>query len=200
MREVQDGVAQIRHIAIDDLAEQSRGFDYVVEDQMRLSDEERARQGRLSVLAERERGREFHVFLSYNSRDARDARVLAQKLRGEGLLPWLDEHDLLAGAQVVPALDEALERAPAAALLIGPHALGPWQKQEYYSLLARHVEQRDSRRVTIIPILLPGALDLTEMPSLLKGFSMVDFRGASGFDDRSVMQRLVRSIVEAAAR
>ena len=53
--------------------------------------EESQRQGRLTILAERKRTSEFHVFLSYNRQDKDVVRTLADMLLNQGVLPWFDE-------------------------------------------------------------------------------------------------------------
>ena len=191
-----------RHFPIDDYAEQSARTDSIVDQQMALSDEERARQSRLTVLGERERRAEFHVFLCHNSKDKPDVRLLANKLREQGLLPWLDEEGILAGEQFVPALEGIIDSVPAAAIVVGPHSLGRWQEQEYYSFLQRAVEQREGsgkRPLRLIPVLLPGARAGSDLPPFLRGWSLVDFRVAGGLEADAPLRSLVRGIIGTAA-
>lgn len=189
-----------RHILIDDYAEQSAQADPDVDRQMALSDEERERQTRLAVLGERESRREFHVFVCHNNGDKPEVRLLVRKLRDQGLLPWLDEENLLAGDQFIPELEAIIESVPVAAVVFGPHSLGRWQEQEYYGLLQRSFEKRAGAGVTrlrLIPVLLPGAHAEPDLPIFLRGRSWIDFRG--GLDNAEEMRRLVRSILDAGA-
>lgn len=165
---------------------------------MALSDEERARQSRLTVLGERERRGEYHVFLCHNSKDKPVVRLLAKKLREQGLLTWLDEGELLAGEQFVPALEGLIDSVPAAAIIVGPHSLGPWQEQEYYSFFQRAVEHRTGsgkRALRLIPVLLPGAPAGDELPPFLRGWGRIDFRVEGGIEASAPLRNLVRAIM-----
>jgi small GTP-binding protein len=185
-----------RHSAIDDLAEQSAEYDLRIDHMEEDATGEQDRQKRLSVLPERERGREFDVFLCHNSVDKPTVRHLARKLRGHGVLPWLDEEGILAGTQFAPEIERLLNEVPAVAVIVGQHAMGRWQKQEYYAFLQRFVEHRDGagrRRLVLIPVLLPGTVPDLELPPFLRGFNFVDFR-RGGIDDRDELRRLVGAI------
>lgn len=187
-----------RHLSIDDYAEQSARTDSIVDQQIALSDEERERQSRLTVLGERERRGEYHVFLCHNSKDKSAVRLLARKLREQGLLPCLDEEAILAGEQFVPALEGLIGSVPAAAVIVGPHSLGRWQEQEYYSLFQRAVERpagSGKRALRLIPVLLPGAPAEGELPPFLRGWSSVDFRVEGGIEAGAPLRSLVRAII-----
>jgi small GTP-binding protein len=186
-----------RRIPIDDLAEQSTKYDVAVEEQRELTYEALQRQKRLTVVEERERRAEFHVFLCHNSQDKPDVRVLARKLREQGILPWVDEQGILAG-QFVPQLEKIIDEAPAVLIIVGPNWLGRWQQQEYYAFIQRYVEHREGKgnRLTLIPVLLPGAPSVPELPTFIRGFNWIDFRQQGGIENREQMHRLVRNILE----
>jgi small GTP-binding protein len=183
-----------RHIPLDSLAEQTTHLDRVVEHQIAESDAERERQRRLSVLSERERGGEYDVFLSYNSQDRTEVIQLAQRLRDHGVLPWFDRDELLPGTRFVPELERMLERIPCAAVIVGPHAFGPWHEHEYYTVIQRELERRHDgrRRLRVIPVLLPGAV---EPPPFLRGLVRADFRAAGDGTDREEFKKLVQAIL-----
>jgi GTPase SAR1 family protein/DNA-directed RNA polymerase subunit RPC12/RpoP len=186
-----------RLLPLDDLAERGAEADAGVEAEIALSNEERERQSRLVVLSEREARSDFHLFLCHNSKDKEDVRLLAKKLRAEGILPWMDEQGILAGGQPVPELEQVISRTPAAAVIVGPHSLGRWQQQEYYALLQRFVEHREQegrKRLLLIPTLLPGAPKPEDLPPFLRGFSWVDFR-EQGLDNRRELRKLVNVIL-----
>jgi TIR domain len=142
----------------------------VVEQDPRVKDidasahDERERQKRLAVLHERIRADDYHVFLCHNHQDKPQVRQLAQQLREQGIVPWLDEEEILAGTQFPAALERVIDEVPAVAVILGPHAIGQWQSQEYYAFLRRFVERRDgatstTTRVRLIPVVLPGVTD-----------------------------------------
>jgi GTPase SAR1 family protein len=191
-----------RHLPFDDLADRGAEADPRVDEQIALGREAQERESRRVVLPAREVRGEFHVFLCHNSKDKEEVRLLASRLRSEGILPWLDEHGLLGGTQSVAELEQVIGRAPAAAVIIGPHSMGPWQRQEYYAFLQRFVEHREEsgrKRVLLIPTLLPGAPQPEELPTFLRGFNWVDFR-TRGLEDHREMLKLVNAITDSERR
>jgi hypothetical protein len=187
-----------RHTPIEDTAEQSAQADPAVEEQLERSAEERERQSRVYVLGEREQGGEFDVFLCHNHHDKPEVRLLAGKLREQGILPWIDEEGLSAQGQFAPQLERIINEASAAAVLVGPHGLGKWQTLEYHALLQRHVEHgegKGTKRLTLIPVLLPAAPAEPDLPVFLKGFDRVDFRQEGGLDNHAQMRRLLKAIL-----
>ena len=182
---------------LDDLQEPTARFDARIQEMNLQSQEEGERQQRLVTLDEREKSLQFDVFLSHNSKDARDTARLAKVLRDEGLLPWLDLEQILPGDQFAPALERILEEVPVGLVLVGPHSLGRWQKQEYYVLLQRFVEYRQQlgkKRLRLIPVLLPGAPEDSNLPPFLRGIHRVDFRD-DGFNNSDEMRRLLKGIL-----
>jgi TIR domain len=131
------------NILIDELSEESAQTDTAVADQIIESAEERERQGRIVVLPELQKRKEFHVFLCPNSKDKPEVRRLAAKLHERGILPWVDEEGILAGDPFIPELKRVIDEVRAAAVIIGPQSLGAWQQQEYHAFLQRFVEHRD---------------------------------------------------------
>ena len=159
--------------------------------------EERERQARLTVLDERKRANEFHLFLCHNSKDKPEVRELAKVLLEHGVLSWVDENGILAGDRFAPKLEETIDRARVVAVVIGPSKLGRWQALEYQAALQRSVEERDEGgrpRVRLIPVLLPGASNLPEdLPAFLRGANAIDLR-KKGVEDADEVRRLVQAI------
>jgi hypothetical protein len=184
------------HLPMDDLAEESMRPDERIEAMDRNAADQQRRQQRLTVLAERTSQAHYHVFLCHNSRDKPAVRELARRLRDDGVLAWLDEDGILAGDQPVPSMDELLATVPAVAVIVGPHSLGRWQKQEYYAFLQRFVEHREDggEPLRLVPVLLPGAPDPGELPPLLRTFHWVDFR-SNGLGDRDAMRALLQALL-----
>jgi energy-coupling factor transporter ATP-binding protein EcfA2 len=129
----------------------------------------------------------YDTFLSYNSRDRALAKRLAERLRAEGLTPFVDFWELLGGRPWPPALEKALENSRACTVLIGPHGLGRWQIREMYAALDRQVRDPD---FPVIPLLIPGG---NEVPStFLRLNTWVDMR--RGVDDGVAFNCLLASI------
>jgi len=156
-------------------------------------------QRRMAVLNEREHRGAFQVLLSYSSLDREYAVSLAEKLRGAGILPWIDVEQIDAGASFARELERIIGNVPSAAVLIGGEPLGNWQSREYYALLERVDHRKAGGLLPLIPVLLPtAARDATGaslMPAFLAEHSYVDFR--RGFDHRGEMERFIRAILKA---
>ncbi len=182
----------VKHTPIDDLAEQSARMDRKVARQLAQSADERERQARVTVLDQRELGAEFHVFLSHNSKDRAAVQELAEALRDQGILPWVDTEQMLAGERFAPALEEVLDTVEAVAVVVGPNGIGRWHEMEYGVALQAAVEDREiGRSLRLIPVLLPGAPG--RLPAFLRGFGRVDLR--KGVEDLDSLIDLVHAIL-----
>jgi len=115
----------------------------------------------------------FDVFLSHNSRDKPAVRELAEALRARGLKVWLDEWELVPGRPWQEALEEVIETTGSSAVLVGKDGLGPWQDAEMRGCLSEFVR----RKLPVIPVLLPGALEMPKLPIFLVRFTWIDLGG-----------------------
>ena len=120
---------------------------------------------------------QFDVFLSHSSKDKPAVRQLAQSLQVRGLKVWLDEEQLVPGRPWQEALEEIIRTSCTAAVLVGKDGLGPWEIPEMRACLSEFV----SRRLPVIPVLLPGAPAKPELPLFLRAFTWVDLR--NGFSE-----------------
>ncbi len=93
------------------------------------------------------------VFISYNSRDAALVEPVVAALQARGIALWIDQEQILPGQPWLPALEQALRDGTAAAVLVGPNAIGPVQQQE----LGVALSQARNAGKPVIPVLLPGA-------------------------------------------
>jgi len=93
------------------------------------------------------------VFISYNSRDAALVEPVVAALKARGIALWIDQERILPGQPWLPALEQALRDCTAAAVLVGPNAIGPVQQQEMGVALS----QARNADKPVIPVLLPGA-------------------------------------------
>jgi small GTP-binding protein len=179
------------HVPLDDLAELSSERDDRIPDLERNAYDQQRRQQRLTVLPTRMLDQRYHVFLCHNGADKPQVRLLARQLATEGVLAWLDEDGMPVSDRLVPTLERLMMQVPAAAIVIGPHDLSPWQAQEYYVLLQRFLDAHGDGPLRIIPVLLPG-VDEDTVPPFLRTFDWVDFR--AGLDDRAAMRDLVAAL------
>lgn len=109
----------------------------------------------------------FDVFLSYNSRDRAAVLPLAEALKLRGLRVWLDDWEVAPGSLAQEVLEAGLRDSGAAAVLVGPSGIGPWENQEMWACIALAVK----RRMRVIPVILPGVPEAPDLPLLLANFS-----------------------------
>src|ERR1700751_1224270 len=95
----------------------------------------------------------FDVFLTYARSDGGAAAELNDWLRARGLRTFFDRSELRPGLRWLPALEDAIGRSDAVAILVGRHGIG--NTQQYERELA-FVRQTRDERFPIIPVLMPG--------------------------------------------
>jgi hypothetical protein len=137
------------------------------------ADAEREIAAASAVVRGKEEVAEFDVFLCHNWDDKPAVRGLAQQLRERGIRPWLDESELRPGLRWQPRLEEVLADIPAAAVILGPGGIGPWQNQELDVLMGLSVQGR----CAVVPVLLPGA-NPTDLRLFLNGLTWVNLAAA----------------------
>lgn len=128
------------------------------------------------------------VFLSHNSADKAPVKAIAEKLRAEGLRPWLDEWELRPGLPWQPNIEAALESSAAVAVFVGPDGFGPWERLEMRAALSLQVEKGNP----VIPVALPGMPEEVKLPLFLAEMTWVSF--FEGVHDPAALSRLVWGI------
>ena len=124
----------------------------------------------------------YDVFISYARSDGDAAAELNGWLVAQGFSTFFDRSALKAGLRWVPALEEAIGRARAVAILVGPHGIGATQQYERELSLVR---QTGDPAFPVIPVLTPGC----EQPptGFLRLLTWVDFsKGKSIREQRCV--------------
>jgi hypothetical protein len=120
----------------------------------------------------------FDVFLSHNSKDKPLVRGLGDELRKRSLRVWLDEWELVPGHPWQEAIEQIIQTTRSAAVLVGADGLGPWEIPEIRGCLSEFV----GRRLSVIPVLLPGAPLQPKLPLFLRQFTWVDLRAGFAQD------------------
>ena len=115
----------------------------------------------------------FDVFLCHNSQDKPEVIKIAEKLKQQGVKPWLDVWELRPGLPWQPELERHIEQIKSAAVFVGESGIGPWQEMEIQAYLRRFVKKGSP----VIPILLSNAPAKPQLPIFLEGMTWVDFRG-----------------------
>jgi small GTP-binding protein len=116
---------------------------------------------------------DYDVFLSYNSVDRGAVSGIAERLRADGLLPWIDTDDIPPGQRWQPQLATQIMGVRAVAIFLGPSGLGRWQRPEIDEFLD---EQTRRPGLRIIPVLLHGGPEAGQLPPFLRQWNAVDFR------------------------
>src|SRR5258706_15595896 len=74
---------------------------------------------------------EFDVFLSHSSKDKTRVRVVAERLRMDGLKVWFDEWVIKAGDSIPAKVEEGLEQSRVMVLCMSANAFGSdWAQLE----------------------------------------------------------------------
>ena len=123
-------------------------------------------------------GDDYDVFVSYARSDGAAAAELNGWLSAQGLSTFFDRNALRPGLRWVPALEDAIGRSKAVAILVGAHGIGNTQQYERELALIR---QTGDPAFPVIPVLMPGCdspptgfLQLLTWVDLSKGKSVRD--------------------------
>jgi small GTP-binding protein len=143
-----------------------------IEDLQRSADLERSRVAARTSVQGKEQVHEFDAFLAHNSRDKEVLEVLAEKLRDEGLNPWLDSEQIPPGRWFQEIIQDAMKKVGAAVIVIGEWGLGRWQALELRGFISRCIELD----IPVIPTLLPGGSIPSEVSPFLQELQVVEFR------------------------
>ncbi len=87
---------------------------------------------------------DYDVFLCYNSKDREHVIEIGERLKGRGILPWLDIWAIPPGTRWQKELQKQLKSIKSAAIFISPGGPGPWQELEVESLLGQIVKRDPS--------------------------------------------------------
>jgi hypothetical protein len=126
----------------------------------------------------------FDVFLAHNSDDKDEIEVIATHLLKKGLKPWFDHWHLPPGRLFQAELERVLPSVHAIAVFVGESGVGPWEALEIRAAISQFVK----RHLPVIPVLLPGAPQVPELPLLLQEFSWVRF--SASVDDTEALAAL----------
>jgi hypothetical protein len=114
----------------------------------------------------------FDVFLCHNGEDKPAVREIAQRLKKEGIKPWVDVDQIRPGTSWQTTLGEQIESIKSAAVFVGENGIGPWQDEEIQAFLNEFMR----RKCPIIPTVLVDAIKMPELPWTLRNRHWVDFR------------------------
>jgi TIR domain/Protein kinase domain len=112
----------------------------------------------------------FDVFLSHSSKDKPVVRILAERLRKDGLKVWFDEWEVWPGDLIGLKIEQGLQTSRALVLCVSVNALdSDWVTLERHAAMFRDPANKQRR---FIPLVLDDAV----LSDALKQFAHVDWR------------------------
>jgi hypothetical protein len=107
------------------------------------------------------------VFISYRHGHEKFAEALASRLGEEGLIPWFDKWDVVAGDSLPGKIEEAFKESIAfVPIITDDYQTGAWATEELRTAIVKRVESE----YRIVPILL----DQCKRPELIGQLVYVD--------------------------
>ena len=129
----------------------------------------------------------FDVFLSHNSREKAVVERIAERLKREGIEPWLDNWCLTPGGDWQDELADGLRRSSSCAVFVGPCGIGDWERLELKLATDRMAKDRTFRVFLVLLPGLPEPFDTNSLPPFLRTRTWVDLR--KGIADLRAFQR-----------
>jgi hypothetical protein len=140
------------------------------------------------ILAGKMRHNEFDVFMAHNSSDEESVRSICRSLQNHGIYPWIDVEQIRPGTWFQDAIQSAIRKVQAAAIVLGPEGVGRWQALEIRSF----IEQCVDRGIPVIPVLLPGVAKIPDNLSFMKQLNCVKFEET--VREEAALQKLIWGI------
>jgi WD40 repeat protein len=138
----------------------------------RAADAQRSFETASTILKGKIESGDYDVFLCHKSPEKSVIKEIGQKLKEQGILPWLDEWEVPPGTLWQEALGQQIESIKSVAVFIGPGKPGPWQGLELEAFIKQFIE----RRCPVIPVILPTVKGEPEIPPFLSLFNYIDLR------------------------
>jgi TIR domain len=127
----------------------------------------------------------YDVFISYARADSRHAAEIDAVLRAKGLKSFFDRRNLAPGLPWVRALEQAIDAARAAIVLVGPRGLGNTQQYERELAIVR---QTSDPAFPVVPVILPETS--TDRPfDFLQLLTWIDFSRVAKVSDAPPARR-----------
>lgn len=126
------------------------------------------------------------IFLCYAEADAPTVRALYRRLRADGLAPWFDEEDLLAGQDRDQAIRKAVRSSAAVIVCLSPAAVSRAGLQHRAMRLALDVADEQPEGAIFV---VPALLEPCEPPERLERLHAVRLYEEGGYE------RLARALI-----
>jgi hypothetical protein len=128
------------------------------------------------------RSRALRVFLCHASGDKDEVRAIYRRLRDDGLEPWLDEEDLVAGQSWQQEIRKAVRKSDVVVVILSRASItqaGNVQKDIRYALDV--AEEQPEGAIYIIPVKLES-LHEDEIPERLRSYQGVNYFEEQGYE------------------
>jgi len=132
--------------------------------------------------------RDYDVFLCHTEEDRPFVRLVATKLKENGILPWFDEDELELGVPWQEVLESDLPRINTLLMFVGEHMPGSWRQLELNSI----IHDFYARNGRLIPVRLPTAKTVSALPVYLRDADWIDFQKRNP----DPMQQLIATITD----
>src|SRR5438046_826650 len=110
----------------------------------------------------------FAVFLSHSSGEKPAVLRVAERLKHEGLEPWVDVWCLIPGRPWQTGLAAGVQTSASFAYFVGPHGQGDWAREELDLAQDRAAKERDFRLFIVLLPGLPEPFDASTLPPFLR--------------------------------
>ncbi|ELQ6127167.1 toll/interleukin-1 receptor domain-containing protein [Cronobacter sakazakii] len=116
------------------------------------------------------------VFLSHNSKDKPFVRKLAESLRSEGHVVWIDEAEINIGDSLIEKIREGLDKVDYVAAILSKNSVeSAWVQRELDISSNREIAEK---RVILLPLMLQHV----DLPGFLMGKRYGDFTSEEAYD------------------
>jgi formylglycine-generating enzyme required for sulfatase activity len=123
--------------------------------------------------------RQLRVFLCHARADTAAVRVLYDRLREEGFLPWLDEEDLIAGQDWQVEIPKAVRAADLVLVCLSTHSTNKeGYVQKEIKLALDVADEKPEGTIYIVPL----KLEECSVPDRLGRWQWVDFFHPKGYE------------------
>jgi WD40 repeat protein len=134
----------------------------------------------------------FDVFLSYNRKEEAVVERIAERLKREGIEPWLDKWCVSPGGDWQDEVADGLRRSTSCAVFVGPGGIGDWERLELKLATVRMAKDRNFRVFLVLLPGLPDPFDTSLLPPFLSTRTWVDLR--KGVADPRAFQTLINAV------
>ena len=123
------------------------------------------------LLAQKMQNNAYDVYVCYHQDDLEEVGHIDEQLKAHGILPWFDILATEPGSSLQSQQSTHMLTIQSAAVFVGKHAIEGWQAMQVEALLNELVK----RKISVIPVLLPGAPQQPVLPPFLATLVWVDF-------------------------